>query len=37
VDPEADIHAGRAYRSHLVEVLTARALAEAADEIRFDE
>lgn len=34
VDPEDDIHATAAYRSHLVRVLTAKALAEAADEAR---
>ena len=30
VEPEADIHATAAYRTHLVDVLTARALAQAA-------
>jgi len=30
LEPEADIHASAAYRSHLVAVLTARALREAA-------
>jgi aerobic carbon-monoxide dehydrogenase medium subunit len=30
IEPEADIHATADYRSHLVGVLTSRALAEAA-------
>jgi len=34
VEPDGDIHATAAYRRHLTGVLTARALAEAADDAR---
>jgi carbon-monoxide dehydrogenase medium subunit len=34
VEPEADIHAGSAYRRHLVGVLTERVLRTAADTAR---
>jgi aerobic carbon-monoxide dehydrogenase medium subunit len=37
VEPGEDIHAGADYRCHLVEVLTARALAEAAHGVRAQE